>query len=548
MYFKFSLETSVSRRWLIRWIPLLWLTVTIETVTAQAITDFRTGQVVVQIVQRQNDSVLVRETVSGEYPQLRWYKFFKNQQNDSDDSLLFASIASMRVIENLFIESLNLERIERINAVRRRLNLAVPFRMRHCIVYNAVAPRRDPDQQYERQFSKSLSIEHCIFRNGLDLSGGIFIDSVRIEDSHFNGIDFSGGTFFKPVVIKRVSVSNQLNFKKVEMKRSVQDAAVQPYGSITECYLNDVEMGDAVFKVPVFFNGTFFGSRLSVYHTQFLRGADLSGVSFDNSMNLNGATFKKFIRLRNIRFHENDTDRGRSLMSGIALFQNADLTDSISGDENIVNYNLNLVSLKQVWFDLSTFNFNEAERLLSSLIQNVNANSNAPEELRNEALARLKYQLIQLQRTNPETPWLDKTVLDILQVVVRNGYKGGGQFFFTSLLIVAIFSLIYQSRFMADVSVMVKGDRLKPDARDSKASLLSKVSGLFLSRVLEFFEAMWFSVYIFLSPKFPSEIFKRSPVFQLIATVEWVFGVGMIIVYFVYIASNYAFIRSLLGI
>ncbi|MBX7151837.1 hypothetical protein K1X84_09380 [bacterium] len=547
MNFKLISVALVGRQW--QWVQLLLLlAMATGAIAQQTIPDFRAGQSFIHIDTFQDDSILVSQTVNGEYPEKRWYKFFKNQLNDNDDSLLFGSIASNQVIENLFIESLNLERIERINAVRGRSNLAIPLRMKNCIVYNTVVQRREPNQKYERQFSKSLVIEHCVFRTGFDLSDGIFIDSVYIENSHFNGIDFSRSTFWKPVTLYHSSVSNQLNCHKVLFKRSRSDASVQSYFALAQNHLKDVEMDDAIFNVPVFFSGTFFDSKFSVYHAQFLQGADLSGVDLDSKMSLNGATFKKFTNLTNIAFHESVADRGRALTDGLLLLENTDLADSIGVDENIIKYGLNLVALKQVWFDLSAFNFNEAERLLASLIQNVNANSNASEELRNDVLARLKYQVIQLQRVNPETSSWDRAVLGILEIIVRNGYEGGGQFFLSSLLIVVFFSLIYQSRYMTDVTFMVKGEYAKNEQQEPKSGLLKKVGGLFLTRLLDFFQAMWFSVYIFLSPKFPSEIFQRSSIFQLIATVEWMFGICMMIVYFVYIASNYAFIRSLLGI
>lgn len=531
-----------------KWVWFLNLAILVHSALSQAITDFRAGQAVIHIVELRHDSVLVMETVSGEHPRQRWLEFFRNRPNDADDSLLYVRMGRGQVIENLFIESMNFERIESAETARGKWTLKYAFRMSNCIVYNTAPLRRQPNEKIERQFSKPLTIDNCIFRNGLDWSGVVFVDSVRIENSHVSGIDFSGSTFWKPVLINRVSASNQLNFSKILFNRSRIDLSVRSFFSLTESYISDIDMSDAIFNVPAFFNRTFFGSRLSFYHTQFLKGSDLSEANFANSMNLNGATFKKFTRLRNIDFHENDVDRARALIPGLSLLENADLADSVSPDENIVKYGLNLVTLKQVWFDLSAFNVNEAERLLSSLIQNVNANANAPEELRNDALARLKYQVIQLQRINPETSALDKAIYGILEIIVRNGYEGGARFFLTSLIVIVFFSILYQSRYMADVTVMVKGEHVKTETKEMKSGLFAKVSGHFLARLLEFFQAMWFSVYIFLSPKFPSEIFQRSSVFQLIATIEWVFGVCMMIVYFVFIASNYAFIRSLLGI
>ncbi|MCU0427688.1 MAG: hypothetical protein MUF71_18910, partial [Candidatus Kapabacteria bacterium] len=59
---------------------------------------------------------------------------------------------------------------------------------------------------------------------------------------------------------------------------------------------------------------------------------------------------------------------------------------------------------------------------------------------------------------------------------------------------------------------------------------------------------VWFSAVVCLSPKFNKEYFHFSTVLLWFVVAEWVVGVMMLIMYLVFIASKYGFVKVLLGI
>ncbi len=511
-----------------------------DCLQAQKIKDFSIPGATFHVQFINADTVLVIESHAGGGSRTRRMRYYADNANDSDDSLFYFQLAQRRTIENVFIESLNLMKLESFNAILLKLNLPHPLRFNDCIIYNTESPPQYQSEKPERIFSKTVEITNCIIRENIDFANSTFVDSFVITNTRIGGmLDLSDCKFRKPVIIDASGIYTQLSLSNSRTLTSFE---------LTNSFVSDFDAQNCLFNLSSGFGGTVFSERLSLFHARFRGKTDLSNTNFSPSMSFYGASFSGYTYLSMITIRQNETSRAqRQSFDPDILLSKANISDTVNADDNILSYGMDLISLKQIWFDLDTMEPIDAERFLNSLIQYVNSNSNASEGLREESLARLNYQAVQLKRSNTES-WFERAKLDFLQLVVRNGYGGGGQFVISCLLVTLFFSVVYQLKYPADIAALIETDKQETKNLPAPAGgTVRKFHTSLLKSILNFVQSMWFSVYVFLSPKFPSEIFPRTPSFQLVASLEWGMGICMMIIYFVYIASNYGFIRSLLG-
>ena len=486
------------------------------------------------------DTVLVTEKNTGGGMRTRRMKYYADNVNDSDDSLFYFQLAQRRTIEGAFIESLNLMKLESFDAILLKLNLPHPLRINDCIIYGTESPAYYQTEKPERVFSKTVAITNSVIYGSIDFANATFVDTFMIANTRIGGtLDLSRCKFQKPAIV---------TFSEIYSGVSLSDSRFHSAFQFTNSFVTEFIAGNTYFERTSHFNGTVFSDQVSFYHARFRKHTDFSNTTFDPSMSFSGAAFSGYTDLTHItiRQKEEKNNRRPSPPSDILLTK-VNLADTVHADDNILSYGLDLIALKQIWFDLSGMEPTEAERFLTSVIQFVNSNANASEDLRADALARLNYQAVQLKRFHTDS-WFERAQLDILQVLVRNGYGGGARFLISCLIMTLFFSLVYQAKYQGDIASFInKNSHENKPVVPPEAGKVRRLHAWTLKGTLNFVHAMWFSIYVFLSPKFPSEIFPRSYSFQLIVAAEWCLGIGMMMIYLVYIASNYGFIRSLLG-
>jgi hypothetical protein len=127
-----------------------------------------------------------------------------------------------------------------------------------------------------------------------------------------------------------------------------------------------------------------------------------------------------------------------------------------------------------------------------------------------------------------------------LEWTVGNGYNGGSNFLMSSLIVILIFSAIYflfhRREFIAFVNAVNSDDKEEVKSYEPKA------------HAANFIKCFWQSFIIFFSPKFGFNYFRLSGRLFAILVVEWLFGVLMIVLFLIYVATTYPFIRALLGL
>jgi hypothetical protein len=124
-----------------------------------------------------------------------------------------------------------------------------------------------------------------------------------------------------------------------------------------------------------------------------------------------------------------------------------------------------------------------------------------------------------------------------LESVVGNGYNGEGTFVKTVVLILFLYSFIYFFFYRAQiVNYMVE------HYENASPNIAAKPT------LINYFRCFWISFIMLITPKYPLNIFKQKTSIFILLSVEWFLGIILIILFLVYIASKYSFIKSLIGL
>jgi len=133
-----------------------------------------------------------------------------------------------------------------------------------------------------------------------------------------------------------------------------------------------------------------------------------------------------------------------------------------------------------------------------------------------------------------------------LELTVRSGYKGEWNLAGWSMILILAFSLIYyrRNRLAIIEYLNVAFNKKKDDVKYERKIRIYKEDGF----TRDYFRCLWFSFVIFLDPRFPLQLFNIPKNLLRIVLVEWTMGILSILLFFVYLASNYPFVRTLLGL
>jgi hypothetical protein len=133
---------------------------------------------------------------------------------------------------------------------------------------------------------------------------------------------------------------------------------------------------------------------------------------------------------------------------------------------------------------------------------------------------------------------------DMLAIIVNNGRNGGGNFLICSSILILFFSVFYFGAFRTEISNYILNKSEPTPA--NQLSLFPVVEKRY-KYFLEFSRALWFSVVVFVSPRFDPKFFNLDKRLQILVMIEWVIGILMVIIFVVYIASKYPFLKMIFG-
>jgi len=123
--------------------------------------------------------------------------------------------------------------------------------------------------------------------------------------------------------------------------------------------------------------------------------------------------------------------------------------------------------------------------------------------------------------------------LGFLYVTVNFGYNGEWNFIGCCLIVIFLFAWKYYRRYKKEVHYSITE---------------AKEDNYYFTRSFEFFKCLWFSTMIFISIKIDKKYFHFNNAFLKIVLFEWFLGLLLFIIFFVYVASRYPFVKDLVGI
>jgi hypothetical protein len=133
-----------------------------------------------------------------------------------------------------------------------------------------------------------------------------------------------------------------------------------------------------------------------------------------------------------------------------------------------------------------------------------------------------------------------------LEATVSNGYKGEWRFASWVLSLIIVFSLIYYFKHHEAVIDYLNSMYNKEEKAIENFATM-KVYKSF-NGFRDYMRCLWFSCMVFVDPRLPITFFNlRVGLFGLVLA-EWICGLTAILLFLAFLASNYPFIHSLIGI
>jgi hypothetical protein len=133
-----------------------------------------------------------------------------------------------------------------------------------------------------------------------------------------------------------------------------------------------------------------------------------------------------------------------------------------------------------------------------------------------------------------------------LEATVSTGYKGEMRFGLWVLSLIIFFSIIYYFKHHESIIDYLNSMYNKQDAEMTNYKTL-KVYKSF-NGFRDYMRCLWFSCLVFVDPRLPITFFNLKVGLFGLVLAEWLCGVTAILLFLIFLASNYPFIHSLIGI
>jgi hypothetical protein len=463
------------------------------------------------------------------------------------------------------------------------------------------------EEDFYRRVASADTIVNVYTAFPVDL---VLVDSLRkarktktlvFEQSYFQSIyatrenngDLNTGLLFYSCF------TNALTFDKVELQRPV---------AFHWFYCASAYIDSCTFKATFRFHVVSFGppeSSPSVYiaNTSFLDTA-LIGGSYTASITLNNFQSHTWLGLYEQNGFRDSTnqslfniDNGRTWKAlklsgretafrfgnGITLRGQLDITDLFPSAYG-GGYGLSgLYVLDSSWITVNQYSHPESFRLPVSTLKNASIDfrdgnaavgdplhfehlQNLFQSLRDEVSGR---EISDVTRKNDVIDWIDYQLdfhrrqylrhkedkklserfelfwLNFVEATVRSGYKGEARFCAWLFSLVFLFALVYLVFFRRTIYEYVTHEAIIEERQLQIQFPHRKKWG---EVMIDLFRCLWFSFVLFITPRFHSKYFRFHRKLLAVMIVEWTIGLLLMIIFVVYIASKYPFVKTLFGI
>jgi hypothetical protein len=160
---------------------------------------------------------------------------------------------------------------------------------------------------------------------------------------------------------------------------------------------------------------------------------------------------------------------------------------------------------------------------------------------------QLVFKMIYLRKNPTLKNNIELFKLSFLESAVGNGYLGGGNFAVSSLLIILLFALAYYLFYRREFIEYINWENEEKEKSNKNKRKKSEVYDR-RNQAKNFAKCFWKSFYIYFSPKFNFSYFNLPTSLWIIVVMEWLIGILMILLFLIYVAATYPFIRNLLGL
>ncbi len=135
---------------------------------------------------------------------------------------------------------------------------------------------------------------------------------------------------------------------------------------------------------------------------------------------------------------------------------------------------------------------------------------------------------------------------NFLEATVSSGYRGEWKFAIWVLVIMFTFAFFYYFKHKEAVIDYLNSKYNKELDKVETYSTLKIYGSHNVFR--DFARCLWFSAMVFVDPRLPISFFNLRSGFFAMVLIEWLFGLTAILLFLIFLASNYTFIRTLIGI
>ncbi|HKR04924.1 MAG TPA: hypothetical protein VJY62_09830, partial [Bacteroidia bacterium] len=375
-------------------------------------------------------------------------------------------------------------------------------------------------------FQFKVSIINCHFEKQLNFAGNTFNYDFQFKNSTCNdSVRFSSTSFNNNATFNYIKCRKYLTFNKSRMSKYVELLNLRGSGfmdfsgiNFSKNYLPEKDIEEILdeFQLPEYVIGNtcfYIPDPDSVYLAKRI-----------------DSTLTKY--------------------PGLCYKSNFDENTTIALDENfIARQEIPIENIEKINFDFTNTSpdapLGEQVHAMRELKRKILSQSDVLEEVRKGAAGKIDFIMAEYDRKNAKH-WYDSAFLGFLFYTVNHGYKGGSQFFKLIFIVLFLFSLVYYLGFRKEVIGYI-------DEKTKKEGAMSDINDIHKKakptrEFLLFFQSLWLSTVIFVNPRYPTDYFRFNDRMQVFIILEWIIGISMLAVYVIYIASNYGFIKSLVGI
>ncbi|WP_212001837.1 pentapeptide repeat-containing protein [Chitinophaga sp. HK235] len=365
----------------------------------------------------------------------------------------------------------------------------------------------------------------------------IFYDEAVIYNNNpYYSLDFSGVTFKGRTYIT--------TFFRDQSRLKYNDSQAEDTPEIDLAPASNM-------KFPICnmsFNSANF-SHMTSFNNQYVNNIDLKDAFFSDTLMLFNTIIKDSLKTNNSFYYSH-------LSSGLNIILNP-------SNFNLSNFNINPVSIGELNFMYCQTNSAISMRS-KAFLENVNSfydkliddikftysrNQDLVNELENKYRhQQLGFKVVYLWHNPSIKNLLELYWISFLELAVRNGYKGGGNFLMSCFFIITLFTLLYYFLFRKTFIAYIdtENEEKKESANKSKKRKKSPYDPK--DYIKNFLKCFWKSFYIFFDYKFSKTYFSFPNPLLIVVIMEWLMGVFMIVIFLIYVAANYPFIRNLLGL